>query len=200
MKKIIACISLVFAMSAGVTALAADNAEHVDSNNSVKVNTDATYNTVLIADPNGKTVYINQNDTTGFGAASSFLLKGSAATTYGDYTVKMGSASGATTTMSFKIKDLDAAPEPIEMEQIYTYDTKDGKYDAGFFHEGSLEEYNTLVFTAKKTVDGVVKTGTAIFDLQTTFSGEGDTRFAVRVVDIPKDVDVTLGVTAVEEE
>ena len=199
MKKIIACISLVFAMSAGVTALAADTATP-GSNNSVDVNTDATYNTVLITDPNGDYVYANQDDTTGFGAASNFLLKDSAATTYGVYTVKMGSANGASTSFDFEIVDPNAAPKPIEMEKAYTYDTKDGKYDAGFTYKGSLEKYDTLVFTAKKTVDGVEKTGTATFALQTTFSGEGATDFAVRVVDIHKDVTVTLGVTAAEKE
>lgn len=198
MKKIIACISLVFAMSAGVTALAADTATPGD-NNSVDVTLDTTYNTVLITkNDTGDTVYVNQDDTTGFATGSNFLLKEGTDTNYGEYTVKMGSASGATTTMSFEIVDPNAAPEAITMTQAYTYDTKDGKYDAGFTYEGSLDGYSNLVFNVTKTVDEVETTKTAIFGLPTTFTGEGITDFAVRVVDIPNGVTVTLGVAAAE--
>lgn len=197
MKKIIACISLVFAMSAGVTALADDTATLGD-NTDVTVNTEATYNTVLITDPNGEYVYVDQDDTTGFGAASNFLLKaGSTDENYGVYTVKMGSANGASTTMTFEIVDPNAAPEDIAMTPAYTYDTKDGNYDAGFTYAGSLEGYSKLVFTATHAEKG---SDTAIFDLPTTFTGEGITDFAVRVVDIPNGVTVALGVTAAEEE
>ncbi len=191
MKKIIACISLVFAMSAGVTALA-DTATPGD-NTDVDVVTENTYNTVLITAKEDKDniVFVDQNDS-GFAATVKFLLKEDIAD--GEYVVKMGSASGAATSMEFRIGE--APKTAISMTKAYTYDTKDGKYDAGFTYEGSLEGYSKLVFTAtaEKGSD------TATFDLPTTFSGEGITDFAVRVVDIPDGVEVTLSVAPDEAE
>lgn len=195
MKKIIACISLVFAMSAGVTALAADTAAPSD-NNSVDVNTEATYNTVLITadDYEDEIVYVDQDDT-GFAAASNFLLKAGTDTKYGAYTVKMGSASGDTAEMHFIIVEPDTTPD-ITMTEAYTYQVGD-KYDKGFtLKNTSLSGYNKLVFTATNGED----TDTATFELPFTISGESDVNFAVRVTRIPEGVTVTLGVIADDEE
>ena len=94
MKKIIACISLVFAMSAGVTAMAetVDNTD-LAADNTVTVTPDVTYNTVLITNEDDDIVYVNQNDE-GYTAstAAAFLLKSDAG--YGTYTMKRGSANG----------------------------------------------------------------------------------------------------------
>ena len=93
MKKIIACISLVFAMSAGVTALAAD-ATYTKDGNSVS-GFDATgYSTVLITedriDDVDDIVYVNQDDS-GLAGMTQFLIKDGAKD--GKYKMKFGGAS-----------------------------------------------------------------------------------------------------------
>ena len=93
MKKIIACISLVFAMSAGVTALAAD-ADYVKDGNSYSGDIPAGYTTVLIekdavGDTPSEIVYVDQSDDDGLGTTVNFLLKGEKLAD-GTYTVKLG--------------------------------------------------------------------------------------------------------------
>lgn len=194
MKKIIACISLVFAMSAGVTAMAetVDNTD-LAADNTVTVTSDATYNTVLIIDnADGKIVYVDQNDA-GYAAsaAANFLLKSDAG--YGTYTMKRGSNSGAT------FEDVTITIEepysgPIDMgEAEYVWNYADGaRKDVGFKLEAaeSLTGLSKLIITATKNGE---ERSLTIDDAFPTISGAGAIDVAVKITQVP--VDVTLSVS-----
>lgn len=195
MKKIIACISLVFAMSAGVTALAATTAEPTtnETNNSVAVTPDAVYTTVLIEDSKDQIVYVNQADE-GYtaSAATNFLLKADAG--YGTYTLKMGGgANGASTETTFEI----AAPTPstVDMgEATYEYVYASGEHkDLGF----QLANRTDLAGLSKLTITATNENGDSdsvvISDAFTAITGDSAINVAVKIKRVP--VGVTLAVS-----
>ena len=184
MKKIIACISLVFAMSAGVTALAAD-ATYSDADNSASI--DATgYTTVLIEDAADNIWYVDQNDS-GLGSTAKFLMKADPAD--GTYTVTLGgSSTAAATTSTFTITSRQPIVKAVEvMGKEYAADGE--SYSIGCKAEATADECAYVVITAVK--GGVTKT---VYK-ESGFSGEGDINLAIKITEIPEDVKVTVGVS-----
>lgn len=199
MKKIIACMSLVFALSAGATALAdvLDTSQVYDSsNNSLSVSgSGATnMNTVLIT-KDADILFADQNDDT-FSGVTKFLLKGSELKP-GTYTVKMNNAKGtALTTNEFTISDAPLSEMAITTE-AFTYAKKDAQgkdvYDKGFkATNANLSGINYIAIT--NTTEGDSDQGkTAYYSLGTTFTN-GSASVAIRINNIPagKTVSVKL--------
>ena len=191
MKKIIACISLVFAMSAGATALAATTAEP-GSNNSVDVTNDAVYNTVLIEHSTTKDiVYVNQNDEGYTTAAVNFLLK--ANPEYGTYNVTLGKTDGsAPVATTFEIND----PNPdIVIPPAFDGVNASGERVVGFSlkTDRSLSAYTKLHFTATKA--GETPGSVTIDPNFTTLSGESEVDVSVEVTGVPEGATLTVSLT-----
>lgn len=189
MKKIIACISLVFAMSAGVTAMAATTAEPSgnSSNNGVSVTPDATYKTVLITKKDSSDiVYVDQNDS-GYTASSAanFLLKADAG--YGDYTLKMGGSDSDSVTTEFSITP-DESNVGTKADAIKLDSDNDTSTQGFKFENADLGTYKYLQFTATK--DGKTKSVTT--EMGTTVTGEASANLAVKVTDVPDGVTLTV--------
>lgn len=188
MKKIIACISLVCAMSAGVTAMAATTATPSgnSSDNSVTVSDATAYKTVLITEKGNadNIVYVDQNDS-GFGTSTNFLLKNDAG--YGEYTVKMG--GDESTSFDFTIapaaENVAATAEGIKLVSKAT-----DKDDYGFkFDNQNMSGIKYLQFTAKKGAE----TKTSLVTLDSTFTGESTVDLAVKVTGVPTYVTLSVG-------
>lgn len=188
MKKIIACISLVFAMSAGVTALADEAVENTNlaADNEVTVTSDAVYNTVLITDDKDGIVYLNQNDD-GYTAneIANFLLKSDAG--YGTYTMKRGVTGGAALDdVTITIADPSASTKPLDVTN--RVDNGDGTYSIGCFASGlSSEDCTYIVISVTK--DSVTMSGS----YATGITGESDVNLAVKITDISSEYEVAVG-------
>ena len=191
MKKIIACMSLVFALSAGATALAVqlDTSQVYDSsNNSLSVSgSGATnMNTILIT-KDADILFADQNDDT-FSGVTSFLLKGDSLAP-GTYTVKMNNAKGtALTTNEFTISDAPLSDMAITTE-AFTYAKKDAQgkdvYDKGF--KATNANIANIKYIAVTRSDGK----TAYFDLGTEITN-GTASVAIRINNIPADQTVSV--------
>lgn len=189
MKKIIACISLVFAMSAGVTALAADATYTKDTND---VAIDATgYTTVLIEDAADNIWYVDQNDS-GLGSTAKFLMKADPAD--GTYTVTLGgSSTAAATTSTFTITSRQPIVKAVEvMGKEYAADG--ATYSIGCKATATLEECAYVVVTAVKD------SATKVAYYETNFTGEGEVNIGVKITDVPSDVNVTVGLSDYKPE
>lgn len=196
MKKILACMSLVFALSAGATALAAElNTSQVydSSNNTLDVDLSGATdkNTVLITKKGDTTsdgiVFADQNDDT-FSGVASFLLKGDSLDS-GTYTVKMNNAAGTDlTTNEFTISDAPLSDMAITTE-AFTYAKKDAQgkdvYDKGF--KATNANIANIKYIAVTRSDGK----TAYFDLGTEITN-GTASVAIRINNIPADQTVSV--------
>ena len=184
MKKIIACLSLALAMVAGTTAMAAPAATYDSANNKVSVTEANAYKTVLIEDPAGKPVYIDQA-TDVFAATAEFLIK--ANPDQGNYTVKLG-GNGTVTTATFTVSE--AAEPPVVVSPMtwmaQVADDNGTTYSAGF--TATAVNLNTVSKIAiSKTVGGVTQTAALnISDVWTTASGT--VNLAVKVTNVPNEV------------
>ena len=206
MKKILACMSLVFALSAGATALAAelDTSKVYDSReNSLKVGlSGATYkNTILITKDNDTSndgiVFVDQNDST-FSTVGTFLLKGESLAP-GTYTVKMNNAEGnGFETKTFMVAE-DAPTDAQELTQSFRYDYGSGenaRYHVGFLGEGiNLSNYKFIAVT-NKTIDDNDYDKTIYYPIGATLNTPANV--AVKINNIPNGV--TLSVSLVEEQ
>lgn len=190
MKKIIACISLVFAMSAGVTALAA--VEYDNVGNSVTPIGEG-YKTVLIekdatADAPKETVFVDQNDS-GFESSTSFLLKGNELTD-GTYTVKMGGhATAAPISDTFTITSVVEKTTKMTI-QNRVVDEIAKTYQIGVFDTVVADDCQYVVVEATKTVGEQTETKAGYFS--TGFSGPGEVAFAAKIINIPDTVVVEV--------
>ena len=212
MKKIIACISLVFAMSAGVTALAEVKYDNVE--NSVTPIGDG-YTTVLIeknATEDGapkETVFVDQNDSC-FESTTQFLLKNTelADGTYGladgTYTVKMGGhATAAPISDTFTISSDEKIT--VNAEIMGREFAADGTYSIGCKATADLKNAAYLVITATKTTpadgeggEATTITKTAYFP--TNWSGTGEVNLGVKITKIPDYItDITVGLSNVNK-
>ena len=195
MKKIIACISLVFAMSAGVTALAAEEATYTKDGNSVSGFDANTYSTVLITedriDDVDDIVYVNQEDS-GLAGITQFLIKDGAKE--GNYKMKFGGATnGEVKEYTFKISS-----EPVEKIQATimgreesTNDKGEAVYAVGCKATVTLDNAKYVVITAVKDD----KTESVTYS--TGWSGEGVANIGIKVTDVPADVELTVGLSNV---
>lgn len=205
MKKILACMSLVFALSAGATALAAvgdvNNAYIKDGNKlDVDIAGATDKNTVLIT-KNGTEgsegiVFADQNDDT-FSGVASFLLKGDSLAS-GTYTVKMNNAKGtALTTNEFTISDAPVSEMAITTE-AFIYEKTDSKgnvvYDKGFkATNANLTGINYIAIT--NTTAGDSNEGKTLY-IQLDQTVNGMVNVAIRINDIPKDKTVSVKLVA----
>ena len=185
MKKIIACLSLALAMVAGTTAMATPGATYVPADNKVTVTEANAYKTVLIEDPAGKPVYIDQA-TDVFAATADFLIK--ANPDQGNYTVKLG-GNGTVTTATFTVSEADPAPQPVGEPMRWLAQVADDNgttYSAGFTAEAvNLNTVSKIAIS--KTVGGVTQTAALnISDVWTTASGT--VNLAVKVTNVPNEV------------
>lgn len=122
MKRITSCfLSVIIALSAGITALAAESKPEVidvynDSTNSVSANEAGVvsgYSTVMIktipeGDAESEVVYINQASE-GFSVVTSFLMKDGCQAR--NYIATFGNATGGTKTIQFFKGDITVAGE-----------------------------------------------------------------------------------------
>lgn len=194
MKKIIACISLVFAMSAGVTALADGATYDKDSNSVVDFNAN-NYSTVLITadDYDDEIVYVNQDDS-GFGSAADFLLKAGTDAKDGDYTIKLGGASdGSTAIASFRISSIVPVTTPVEvMGKEVTKDAEGNKfYAVGCKATATLNNAAYVVVTATKGSDS------RTVSVPTGWTGEGTANIGIKVTNVPDGIELTVGLSNV---
>lgn len=192
MKKIIACISLVFAMSAGVTALAAEDPSFVndETKDAITVGDASAYKTVLI-EKDTDILYVDQIDT-GLSAASNFLIK-APETEEGTYTVKMGGNDGEPYSRTLVISN-EVLPTVTPLAKTNEKDNGNGTRDIACFAEGvAASACNYAVITVTKEADSK----TAYYEFTTTCSGDGDMNVAIRVTNVPTGYDVAIGVSDV---
>lgn len=194
MKKIIACMSLVFALSAGATALAVqlDTSQVYDSsNNSLSVSgSGATnMNTVLIT-KDADILFADQNDDT-FSGVTSFLLKGKSLDV-GTYTVKMNTKDGGeATTNTFTIAPAASSNYEVTGDAFTYHKTINGVdlYDTGFKAEAvNLANINYIAITNE--TEGPSKGKTAYIRLDSTVNGT--VNVAIRVNNIPEGKSVSV--------
>ena len=207
MKKILACMSLVFALSAGATALADENVidkAYIKDGNKLGVSlAGATeMNTILItkdgASGSNGIVFADQNDDT-FNTVSEFLLKGDSLET-GDYTVTMNKKDGGEPTVkSFSISNNEPQSEMYIKTVAFTYAKKDSQgnpvYDTGFTAENAnLTGMNYIAIT-NTTKDDPDEGKTAYFDLDTTLTN-ASANIAIRINNIPEGKTVSVKLVA----
>lgn len=203
MKKILACMSLVFALSAGATALAAvgdvNNAYIKDGNKlDVDIAGATDKNTVLIT-KNGTEgsegiVFADQNDE-GLGSVNgvtSFLLKGNSLEA-GQYTVTMNTKDGGEPTVNtFTISDEPLTDMAIDT-QAFTYAKKDAQgkdvYDIGFKAENAnIKNIRYIAVTRRDNK-------TAYYDIGSTITS-GTANIAIRINNIPATDAVSVRLVA----
>ena len=191
MKKIIACISLVFAMSAGVTALAADTDYNKDDN-SYSVNATG-YKTVLIKDDSNNILYVDQNDS-GLGSVAKFLLKGDTALADGTYSVTLGGHdTEAAKKSEFTVSSIVPVSTPVEvMGKEVTKDAEGNNvYAVGCKATATLDNAKFVVITA------VINDETKSVSYSTDWSGEGQANIGIKITDVPENVELTVGLSNV---
>ncbi len=195
MKKIIACISLVFALSAGVTALAAnDYSSNYDENNTFSLEAAETMNTILVtADDDGEVVYADQNDST-FAGATSFLFKGDSLAP-GTYTVKMNNTAGngftnGTITIADTTKpaDTDLGATPYFQTEV---NAETNTYDAGYIVT-YVENANRFTKVAISVTDSEEGEGSTVATIPagTFVSGDSIANLGVKIINIPSTITI----------
>ena len=206
MKKILACMSLVFALSAGATALAAtneiDSRAYDSSDNSLNISLAGATNmeTILITTEDDKDIlFVDQNDK-GLGSVDSvtkFLLKGTDKLNAGTYKVKMHDTdNGETTINTFTVAE--GVPDTVNVLQAFKYayinkHTQKNEYDAGF--KAKSANLSNVQYIAITCTQGAV-TKTVYRELDGTYNGT--TNVAIRINNIPEDVTVSVALTATD--
>ena len=203
MKKILACMSLVFVLSAGATALAAENVidsgAYTKEGNTLDVAlAGATHKNTILITKNGVSgsdgiVFADQNDDTFVNVTTGFLLKGESLAP-GTYTVKMNNDLGT----GFEEKTFtvaEGAPDRVEVpNQAFTYEyfnkaRNQYEYDAGFKVEN--KDLTNVHYIA---ITNVTKDKTVYIALDGNYATNANV--AIRINNIPKDVTVSVALTA----
>ena len=195
MKKILALTSLVFALSVGATAMAAD---YTETNNASGVthttNEAASFSTVLVQGPGASTdiVYVDQAEENGtFTTGLQLMLKPNLKD--GTYKIKFGGAGQTLKEVELELTtagggSTDPAPTTIPMtaERTTKYgDVKNVAFEA---------EVTTAVNAVKFTVNDGTGNKTATIRLTNApaaISGGAYANCVVLVTGIPDDVTVT---------
>ena len=119
MKRIAIILAVSVLMPAATAVFAADTASYDETNNKVTVGDNiSNYSTVLITkDDDSSIAYLNQA-TSVFATSMEFMQKDGSAD--GDYTIKLGNASGETKEITFTIASTqpEQPAEEVEMEQL----------------------------------------------------------------------------------
>ena len=205
MKKILACMSLVFALSAGATALADENVidsgAYDPSDNSLSITGAGATNmeTILITDETGKDIlFVDQNDE-GLGhvqGVTRFLLKGTGKLKAGTYNVRMHDTdTDVTTTKTFTVAEgaqniVDVSNQAFTYEYYNTH-TERYEYDAGFKVEN--KDLSNVRYIA---ITNVTENKTAYIKLDGTYKANANV--AIRINNIPKGVTVSVALTATD--
>lgn len=206
MKKILACMSLVFALSAGATALAEetviDPSQAYDSSNnslSVSLAGATNKNTILITNEDGSDIlFADQNDDTFVGVTTGFLLKGNSLNA-GKYIVKMNTKDGTGyEEKTFTIADNTPQSEMDITTEAFTYEKTDSNgnvvYDKGFkATNANLTGINYIAIT--NTTAGDSNEGKTLY-IQLDKTVNGMVNVAIRINDIPKDKTVSVKLVA----
>lgn len=192
MKKILALTSLVFALSVGATAMAADETDVTNVASGVDYTTNAatSFSTVLVQGPGATPdiVYVDQAEET-FTTGLQLMLKPNLAD--GTYTIKFGGAgqTAASQTFTLTTNSGGSTPDPADTVQMNSVanvtDNHDGTKNAAY--EATVNStYNKIKFTCTK--GGVQKTATLDISIPDI------TGMAANVVVLVKNVpsDVTI--------
>lgn len=190
MKKIAAFVMAITVLSISVTAFADAAATDAGRDEATTTVTGASdYSTVFITDSSDNIVYVNQADSS-FSASTDFLLKENP--DYGKYTVKLGNASGETTSTYFYV-GIDAPKQgDVTMKRLQNEEQNADKsgYNIGYYTEveaDDVSKYNSLKvgFADHPTYGGVDLDGDA-WD-KTHYSGSGDLYIIFQLNDVPSD-------------
>ena len=192
MKKILALTSLIFALSVGATAMAADESEVPNVASGVDYTTTIAdgFETVLVQGPGEATdiVYVDQADSV-FGASLNLMLK--AGIDDGTYTMKFGGAGKTLETKTLELKsetsDPDPAPTTIPMTKAKETVYPQGKNIA--FEAAVTTAVNAVKFTVTKgtdTKEGIITLNNAPAEISGVYAN-----CVVLVTGIPDDVTVT---------
>ena len=192
MKKILALTSLVFALSVGATAMAADYEVTNDKINGVTHTTALAngYETVLVQASNDDIVYVDQADSV-FGASLNLMLK--AGIDDGTYTMKFGGAGQTLKEVELELTTAgggstpDPAPTTIPMTKAKETVYPQGKNIA--FEAAVTTAVNAVKFTVTKgtdTKEGIITLNNAPAEISGVYAN-----CVVLVTGIPDDVTVT---------
>ena len=193
MKKILALTSLIFALSVGATAMAADESEVPNVASGVDYTTTIAdgFATVLVQGPGEATdiVYVDQADSV-FGASLNLMLK--AGINDGTYTIKFGGAGKEATSRTFTLKtattDPDPAPTTIPMTAAKETVYPQGKNIA--FETSVTTAVNAVKFTVNDETGAQTAT-IPLINAPAVISGGMYADCVVLVTGIPNDVTVT---------
>ena len=193
MKKILALTSLIFALSVGATAMAADESEVPNVASGVDYTTTIAdgFATVLVQGPGEATdiVYVDQADSV-FGASLKLMLKEDI--NDGTYTIKFGGAGKEATSRTFTLKTATTDPDP-DPTTIPMTAAKETVYPQGK-NIAFEAEVTTAVNAVKFTVNDGTGNKTATIRLTNApaaISGGAYANCVVLVTGIPDGVTVT---------
>ena len=196
MKKILALTSLVFALSVGATAMAADDTELPNDASGVNYTTNkaTSFSTVLVQGPDASTdiVYVDQaEENRTFTTGLQLMLKPNLAD--GTYTIKFGGAGQTAASQTFTLttnsggSTPDPAPTTIPMTKAKETVYPQGKNIA--FEAAVTTAVNAVKFTVTKgtdTKEGIITLNNAPAEISGVYAN-----CVVLVTGIPDDVTVT---------
>jgi hypothetical protein len=197
MKKILALTSLIFALSVGATAMAADDTS-VTKDPGAVVNYETVkangYTTVLVhkADDINNIVYVDQADDT-FGAALTLMLK--ADMDDGEYTMKLGGAGKETIASNFTLTTNSGSGSEgsttdtvvADMDSVATTNNGDGTKNIAF-SATVTQDVDAVEFTVTKGE----YTATGVLDLKNSLNISGtNADCAILVSNIPDGYNIT---------
>lgn len=191
MKKILALTSLIFALSVGATAMAADPTE-VDNDADGVTYTTANaggYATVLVQGPDTATdiVYVDQADSV-FDASLDLILK--AGIDDGKYTIKFGGAGKETTTQEFTLTtNSGSTTDPVVADMTTAATTNNGDGTTNIAFKATVDKsFDAVEFTVTKGENS--KTGVLDLKNKVTLTGVA-ADCAILVSNIPNEYRVT---------
>ena len=191
MKKILALTSLIFALSVGATAMAADESEVPNVASGVDYTTTIAdgFATVLVQGPGEATdiVYVDQADSV-FGASLKLMLKEDI--NDGTYTIKFGGAGKETTTQEFTLTtNSGSTTDPVVADMTTAATTNNGDGTTNIAFSATVDrDVDAVEFTVTKGGD----TKTGVLDLKTPLTISGtNAECAVLVSNIPTEYTVT---------
>lgn len=194
MKKLLVCMSVIFALSAGITALAAD-ADYNNDSNSANLNAKG-YKTVLIKKSDSDDiVYVDQDDN-GLDSVAEFFLKEKPAE--GSYVVMLGSDTDA----DVKELNLVIGPKAVPVTTSTTVLGKEYSSDKKTYSIGCIAEdvapkgCKYVVVTATNTSNNT--TGKMCIETGFQITGEGTVNVGIKITDIEAGYDVTVGLSDME--
>ena len=192
MKKAVILLAMSIVITVGTVAFA-DYTAAVGNDKNVTVEWDngATYSTVLITknDESKSVAYLNQF-TDAFSSSIDFMLKDDA--TDGEYTIKMGNASGAVKLIAFTLTStIDNPTEGVEMTKLGSEVSSAGYQNYAFAVPAvKLGQYNAIkivISEGDKTKTGGFKLSDV---LETQINDEAEVNFGLQINNVPDSVTI----------